>query len=481
MLSMSKARRVLVTELPWRGVKYAGRSGMRWAHTSQKEPLLSFRPFVFFQATCAALLEKHGHNVIAIDALAEQLDEEAYFARVKEFNPEFIVAEIHTPSYNNDRYFMKKLKELTGATMIWAGPHPTALPELVIKENPESADYVVISEFEYPSLDIVEGRAKDKIVRPAQPRDINEIPWPARHLYKMHLYNEVFCRRYPNLQFMASRGCPYRCSFCNIHLMSYAEHKHRARDVKDVWDEVEANVKIYNPKEIYFDDDNIDANPKWFREFLEEKINRGITIPFTCMGHVNIRPEMLELMKKANCQGWKLGIESANNEVLKRLGKFTTREQMIRTIEKCKELGIKTHLTFCIGLPGDTEETIKETMEFAQQYADHYQVSIAAPLPGTYLWEEAEREGWLRFKSWDDFDGMQDSIIEYPTLPSKILKEVAGKGQSNTYRKVLTTGEWKKYVRMIYDEKGMTGIAKLIFIRGPGMIKDVMDAAVGSQ
>jgi radical SAM superfamily enzyme YgiQ (UPF0313 family) len=236
-------------------------------------------------------------------------------------------------------------------------------------------------------------------------------------------------------------------------------------------------IEIYKPKELYFDDDNIDANPRWFKKFLEEKLKRGIDIPFTGMGDVNVETELLELMVKGSCEGWKLGIESSNNDILKRLGKFTTREQMIRTIEKCKELGIKTHLTFSIGLPGDTEETVRDTMEFAQKYADLYQVSIASPLPGTYLWEEAEREGWLRFTSWDNFDGSRDSIIEYPTLPSKVLAEMARKCQSDTYRKVLTTGEWKKYLRMIWDEKGMTGMAKLIF-RGPGIAKNVVKAAI---
>ena len=88
-------------------------------------------------------------------------------------------------------------------------------------------------------------------------------------------------------------------------------------------------------------------------------------MPFCCMGHVSIRPELLEKMKKAGCQGIKFGIESSNNEVLKRLKKGITIEMAKRTIKKCKELGIKTHLTYCIGLPGDTEKTIKDTIMFS--------------------------------------------------------------------------------------------------------------------
>jgi radical SAM superfamily enzyme YgiQ (UPF0313 family) len=142
----------------------------------------------------------------------------------------------------------------------------------------------------------------------------------------------------------------------------------------------------------------------------------------------------------------------------------------IKTIQKCKELGIKTHLTYCIGLPGDTEETVKETIEFARNYGDHYQVSIAAPFPGTPLFEEAKKEGWLNFRSWNDFDGMKDAIINYPHLSSKKLYEIYSKAQSYTYLKVLKDGEWIKYIRMIYQERGIFGILKLFFIRGPEML-----------
>ncbi|MDP2750693.1 MAG: hypothetical protein Q8O89_07730, partial [Nanoarchaeota archaeon] len=149
-------------------------------------------------------------------------------------------------------------------------------------------------------------------------------------------------------------------------------------------------------------------------------------------------------------------------------------EMAIKTIEYCKKIGIKTHLTFCIGLPGDTEETVKETMKFAQKYGDQYQVSIAAPFPNTPLWEEAIQNGWMEFDSWDRFDGMEDSIINYPHLSNETLKKIAEAGQSNTYSKIVMSGEWKKYLKMIYKERGFSGIAKLMFVRGPGMAKNVI-------
>ncbi|MFH0832255.1 MAG: radical SAM protein [Candidatus Aenigmatarchaeota archaeon] len=466
--------RVLVTDLPWKGKKYAGRAGMRWAHTSDKQPVISFRPFPFYLACTSAVLERAGHDVLVVDALAENLSEDEYFKRIAGFSPDFIVAEIHTPSYNNDRTYMKKLKELTGAKMIFAGPQPTALPEQVLKENKGVADFALVSEYEFLALMAVEGKAKKGIVKSKKLVDINDIPWPARHMFKMNLYNEVFCRNYPNIQMMASRGCPLRCSYCNIFTMNNFQRIHRKRDVGNVADEMQFCIDEYKPKELYLDDDNIDISPQWLSDLLDEKIKRIGDFPFTCMGHVNVKEELLEKMKKAGCVGIKLGIESSNNYVLKRLGKGMTNEMAVRTIKKCKELGIKTHLTFCIGLPGDTEQTVSDTIDFAMKYGDSFQISTAAPFPATPLWDEAVKNNWIKFKSWDSFDGMKDAIINYPNLSNKCLQNIAMNAQAMSYRKAVKSGEWKKYVKMIFQERGITGVTKMAFIRGPGMIYNLL-------
>lgn len=466
--------KILICDLPWKGKKYAGRTGMRWAHTSNKEPVVSFRPFPFFLATTAAVLENNGHEVLVLDALAEGLDDDEFFNRAVNFSPDFVLAEVHTPSYNNDRIYFDELKKATGAKNIFAGPHPTAMPEQVLKENKGVADFVAVSEYDFLTLQIAEGKIKEGIVRQKNVNGMDEIPWPARHLFKMNLYNEVFCRDYPNIQLMASRGCPFMCTYCNVFTMNNFTRKQRTRDPKDVWDEAEFVIEKYKPKELYFDDDIINAVPQWFDAFLQEKIDRKIDTPFTCMGHVNISEQMLEKMKKANCVGWKLGMESTNDHVLRTLRKGTNHAIQMRTLKKCKELNIKCHLNFCIGLPGDTEETVRETVKFANDWGEHFQISIAAPLPGTQLFEDSLREGWMEEINWDKFDGMEDAIINYPHLSTDVLKKIAMRAQSDTYKNTIKNGEWKKYVRMIYHERGMQGVAKLFFIRGPGITKEIL-------
>ncbi|MBS1266380.1 MAG: Ribosomal protein S12 methylthiotransferase RimO [Candidatus Woesearchaeota archaeon] len=464
--------RILLTDMPWRGKKYAGRAGMRWAHTSDKAPVVSFRPFPFFLGCTAAVLEKQGHNVKVIDALSEKLSEKRFLSKVSDFDPDCVLAEIHTPSYSNDQYFASKVKKITDCKFVFAGPHATSLPKQVLADNSD-VDFVLAGEYEFLMRDLVQKNPSKKILRLKKPPDINKIPWPARHLFNMELYNEVFCRNYPNVQLMASRGCFYRCTYCNIHLMN-ACRKHRPRDPKDVVDEIEYVIEKYNPKELYFDDDTINGSPKVLEKWLDLKIKRRIDIPFTGMGHVNISKTLLRKMKKANCVGLKFGIESADNKVLKRLGKGMTIEMAKKTINLCKELGIRTHLTYAIGLPGATEKTIEKTIKFAKSYGDQYQISMAAPFPGTELYKEAKQKGWLGFSDWDELDGMKNAVINYPNLSSKKITQLYNKGQSSTYNKLLKEGEWLKYIKMIYQEHGLKGIFKLVFVRGPGLAKEVL-------
>lgn len=458
-------KKVLIADLPWKSKQYAGRSGMRWAHTSTKTPVLSFRPFPYYMAYCAAVLEKHDHKVCVVDALAEHLTDELFYQKVTDFKPDYIIAETHTPSFNNDVQYMQELKKVTSAKLIFTGPHATALPEEAIKY----VDHVVVGEYEYPVLALVSDLTDKPIVK-MEPVDINEFPWPARKLFKMELYNEVFCRNYPNINIIASRGCPYSCSYCNVFKMNHGR-KVRLRNPFDVIEEMVHCTKTYKPKEFYFDDDNIDVDQKWLKQLMDLKIEKLPKVPFSCMGHVNISEDMLEKMYIAGCRGIKFGIESANNDVLKRLSKGMTIEMAKKTIAKCKELNIITHLTYCIGLPGDTVDTVKETLEFAKNYGDHYQISIAAPFPGTPLYEEARRNGWLKFDSWNDFDGMEKSIINYPDLPSDKLYELYKEGLEYSYKKTLKSGEWKKYVRMIYQERGWKGLINAIWNRGPNVVR----------
>ncbi|MFH1409368.1 MAG: radical SAM protein [Nanoarchaeota archaeon] len=465
--------RVVFVDLPWRGKRYAARAGVRWAHTSDKIPIVSFRPFPFFMATAAAAVEAAGHPVKVIDALTHHLTEEEFLRQLKAFHPDVLVCEISTPSYANDIQILKDLKAQLGCRIIATGQHPSALPEHVAKNA--FIDHVLVAEFEFTLLDLLQGRRNEKIIRQEKLAPIDSIPWPARHLFDMSKYNESFCDNYPNVQFQASRGCMFRCSFCNIFRM-FNGRNYRFRNPQNIIDEMKFVVEKYNPKEAYFDDDMINGKPLMLQELARLKAAQLPDLEWSAMGHTAITRETLELLKKSNLVALKFGVESPNDEVLKRLQKGTNVKLITKTLKACKELGIRTHCTYTIGLPGETLESARDTLRFALKHGDSYQISLTIPFPGTPLYDEAVQEGWLEAQNWDTFDGLQNATLNYPGVKFEDLKEIYDLGQISTYRKAITSGEYKKYIRMIYQESGIKGLAKLVFVRGPGMAKSVFES-----
>lgn len=468
--------KVLIAELPWlkpsgESYKFAGRSGMRWAYTSEKEPIVSFRPFPFGMAYTSALFEKTNHDEHIMDALAEGQSLEEFLNEVIKIKPDFIICETHTPSYENDRKIVAEIKKrLPFTKIVFCGPHATALPDEVLEENKGIVDNVLVGGYEHLAVKLVDGQVHDKKITMNDLIDkkifkkepnIDEYPWPDRDGLLVYNYNETFCDNYLNIHILASRGCPYSCSYCNVSLMS-GGRRIRYRNPLDVVEEMKYCIKRFEPKEFWFEDDIINANEQRFKNLMSTICQADLDIPFKAMGHVNISRSALELFKVAGGNGIKFGIESVDNNVLKRLRKGITFDMIQRTLQNCDDLGIKTHLTYCIGLPGDTEETIRKTIKFAKKNGTTYQISLAAPFPGTPLYEEAKKEGWTNFKSWNDFDGMNKSTLNYPNLSSKKIYKLYKSGQESTYRKIIKTGEWKKYLRMIHQERGTKGLLKLL-------------------
>ena len=282
-----------------------------------------------------------------------------------------------------------------------------------------------------------------------------------------------------NHNFFANNILVHNCSYCNIHLSNDSIRRQRVRNIHDVVAEMKFCVEKYRPKEFWIEDDIFNGSEEKVREFCRVKIQEGVNTPFSALCHAKIQRETLEIMKMAGCTGIKFGMESADAQVLLRLKKGLTLDMVKKTLQNCKELDIRTHLTFAIGLPGDTEETIKKTLRFAQNAGTAYQVSIATPFPGTPLYEEAKKNGWLNFNSWEDFDGLNKALINYPTLSAETLYKYYLLAQDSTYKKVFTSGDYKKYIKMIYQERGITGLLNLV--KRPDIIRSVWKSIIGTK
>lgn len=485
--------KVLFVNAPWFTEELIGiRAGSRWAHTRKIDSELKYVPFPFDMAYAAAVLEKNNIEVAVIDTLAEEMREPEFLDKTKEFSPDLVVMECSTPSINIDYQNAKKVKEATDSKIAFVGNHSSALPEEVLKND--SVDFALIGEYDYTLRDLalsfgdekkyskISGLAfKDNNgvhVNERRPliKNLDELPLPARHLFKMEKYNETFCEHHPNIQILTSRGCPYSCTFCLEPWVKYGP-VYRARSVPSVIDEIRMLIDEYKPKEIYFDDSTFTVNEKRTIDLCEKIIENGFDIPWSCMTTSSCirNKEMLEKMRKAGCERIKIGLESADENVLRQIGKPYNLEHVRKALKLAKELGIGIHLTFMIGLPGETKDSIKNTMNFIQSLAKEglifsMQTSIATPFPGTKFYEMAIKNNWLAAESWSSYDGCRSGVISYPELTSEEIVQLKNEiDRAWKYSSVPPSLLFKKTRRLVSQRGIFTG-SVLAFKRAMGYL-----------
>ncbi len=411
------------------------RAGSRWPHLKTREEG-DYLPYPFFLGYSSSLLKKNGYQVKLIDAIAEDMSIERFIKKVVEFKPDFILVETSTPSLIHDLKILKKLKEKTNALIAISGMDYT-IRQPNFLENKKFIDFVLYGEYEMTLLDLIkhledhknleevdglifrDKNSKTVVNKARKLVDVNKLPWPDRESVPIYHYiDSPGAMPLPCAQMIASRGCPYRCIFCVWPQMMYHSHAYRFRDVKDVVDEMEYLVKVLGFKSVYFDDDTFNIGKERMLRFAEEVKKRKLNIPFAIMGRADLMDkEVLLALKEAGLYAVKYGVESADQKLLDNAHKNLDIKKAERIIKLTKNLGIKTHLTFMFGLPGETKETIKKTIEFALRM-DPYslQFSIATPFPGTEYYKELKAKGQLVESKLSDFDGNFKAVIKTKEL-----------------------------------------------------------------
>ncbi len=439
--------RILLGNPPWRKANRLGvRAGSRWPFTLEVPEgarILPYIPFPFFLAYAAAVLERERFPVMLIDAIAEGLTEEEYLAKVVAFKPDLVLHETSTASIDVDLRIAEKVKESTAARIALTGPHASVIGEQIIRDN-RFVDFILAGEYELTLLDLckhlMEGtpiadiiglsfRKPDGTIQtnPRRPsiKDLDGLPWPARHFLPMQNYRDAFCDMpQPMLQMWASRGCPYRCIFCLWPDVMYGDHEYRTRDPVDVANEVEHCQKEYRFKSFYFDDDTFNLGKARITALCREIRKRNLGIPWAAMCRADaIDEEMLREMKDSGLIAVKYGIESVSQEIVNASGKRLDLKKAERAIELTRKLGIRFHLTFTFGLPGETHETIKKTIEYAiEKDPDGLQFSLATPFPGTVYHEQLKKAGNVVAGSWAEYDGSGKAVIRTDRLSTSDLE-----------------------------------------------------------
>lgn len=405
-------------------------------------------------AYAAAVLEKRGFSVQLLDMVAEGQDKDDLRAILRQQRPDFVVLDSTTPSVYSDLECSAIVKEECGAAVIMVGPHISVLPEETLIQGKGSVDVACIGEYDYTVAETVEkfddlsgvkGIAyyhDGKITRnPACPliEDLDGLPFPAWHHLDLMKYFDGG-KLYPYIDIISGRGCPNQCSFCLWPQVMHGT-RYRLRSPRNVVDEIEQDIKLC-PKvvrggEFFFEDDTFTVNEERAIQICDEILRRELKITFS----VNARADtanlsMFRQMKQAGCRELLVGFESGNQIILDKANKNITVEQSHDFMNLAREAKLQVHGCFVIGLPGETEESARETIEFALSLrCDTIQFSGAVPFPGTQFFTLAKQEGWLKTEDWRNWLklGEQKGVISYPQMSEEKINHYVDLGLKKFY------------------------------------------------
>jgi len=409
---------------------FDGGAGSRWPATREIEsywyPVWLAYPAGMVEG--AKLLDAPPHHVSA-----EQTVELA-----KQF--EFLVLYTSTPGFPGDIRLAQRIKDANPQIKIaFVGPHVTVLPEQTLRDG-SAIDFIVRKEFDYATKEFAEGKPLDQILgvsyrkngsiahnadRP-QLQDLDALP----HVTDVY-QRDLDVRRYtvpfllhPYVSLYTTRGCPAQCTFC-LWPQTTSGHAWRKRSSDDVAREM-AKAKEYWPyvKEFFFDDDTFNIQKARTIELCEKL--KPLKLTWSCTSRVTTDYDTLKAMKDAGCRLMIVGYESGDQQILKNIKKGATLERARQFTKDAHKLGLVVHGDFILGLPGETRETIKNTIAFAKELdVETIQVSVAHAYPGTELYDFAIKNNFLVKGSMVDEGGHQLAHIEYPGLPAdEILQSV---------------------------------------------------------
>ena len=352
---------------------------------------------------------------------------------------EFLVLFTSTPGFPGDIRLAAKIKEANPKIRIaFVGPHVTVLPEKSLRDCP-AIDFICRKEFDFSVVEFAQGKPLEEIAgisflkngsivhNPDRPeiQDLDALPH-VTEVYKRDLdvgrYNVPFLL-YPFVALYSTRGCPAQCTFC-LWPQTLSGHPWRKRSTDDVAREMARAKEIFpDVKEFFFDDDTFNIQKARTIELCTKLKPLGLT--WSCTSRVTTEYETLKARKEAGCRLLIVGYESGDQQILKNVKKGATVERARQFTKDCHKLGLVVHGDFILGLPGETHQTIENTIQFAKELdVETIQVSVAHAYPGTEMYDYAMKNGFIVADSkMVDDGGHQVAQIQYPGLPADDLME----------------------------------------------------------
>ena len=427
-------------------------------------------------AGIGAVLEERDFTVKITDADAEEIDLEALKKIFKEFQPDFLAINSATPTIENDLSMARIVKEVVpGVRTIAFGIHVSELPEESMQMQ-EDLDFIVRNEPELTMAELlctlrdkgdlssvlgISYRSGGKFVNnPKRPyiEDLDSLPFPAWHLVDRTRYTMPYTKR-EYLLVTSARGCFNRCIFCVGK--SYYGAKLRMRSVNSVIEELKWIGEEFNIVDFLFWTESFTLNRNFVMDLCEAIVERNLGIRWVCNSRVNdVDPEMLRAMRSAQCWMIGYGIESGSQEILDNAKKGVTVEQIREACKMTREAGIEISGHVVFGLPGETEETVKQTIRFARELAlDYASFYCATPWPGTKLYKMGKERGWLREEApWSMYE-QNTCILDIGDMKAEDITKAREQAFRSFYlyyrtiyktiRKIKTFTHLKDFLRML--------------------------------
>lgn len=455
-------------------------------------------------AYATGVLEECGFDVRLVDAPAMGYEKADVIEIIKDFAPDLVVVDTSTPSIKNDVEVVNEIKRFNHSIFIvMVGRHVSALPEDTMNMSAE-IDAVAVGEYDYIIRDLaialknnmnlagVKGllwrnkNANLLLKNDPMPmiEDVDALPLVSS-VYKKHLNIKNYFyghSRFPIITIVTGRGCPFSCFYCSYPQTMYG-HKLRLRSTENVAREFKFIAENFpEVKEIMIEDDTLTVNKKHAEAVADALISINNKILFSANSRADITDvSVLKKLKKAGCRLFCVGYESGVQEILDNMKKKLKIETALEFSRATKKAGIMVHGCFMVGNPGETRETLEQTLRYAKKLnpdtAQFYPIMV---YPGTEAYDWAEKKGYLLtndYSKWLTEDGLHSTVLERSGLPSRYLVDFCNRARKEFYMRsgyiirklfqsIFSFSELKRNL------KGFRNLTKFLFVKDEDKCKD---------
>ncbi|RKY36888.1 MAG: radical SAM protein [Candidatus Omnitrophota bacterium] len=461
---------------------YMIHSPSRWSEgVKNKYHWFAYYPWEL--AYLSSLLKKETkHRVKFLDGCLERLNFPAYYKRILQEKPDFLIMESATILIEENLALCLLIKKILHTKLIFVGQHASVFSAQLLDAG---VDYVCIGEYEYSVLEIIQGKKQKDILGlyPNKRRkllNINSLSWPEDNDVSRIAYGMPGepSSEYLEVQMYASRGCMMSCNFCVASNVYYRQPNWRAREVKDIVNEIKYLKKKYPQMQgIFFDEECHTGEKKFILDLSKAIIASGLNnLHYEAMCDLRfLDADVLQAIKDAGYYKIRVGIETKSSKVMSGIGKFIDLNLIYQKLALAKKNGLKTYGTFTFGALGSDSREDKQTIKLIKELIsagllDNLQLSICTPQPGTPFYETVKQSNFLRKNlSFRDYDGGNFALVDYPNYNHQAIEKMKRKAllvrDHYFLRAKLQNKNFWQWISSIYQRYGIKGLLIKAVIR----------------